>query len=113
MEDGGIGPGRRYSGVGICYHTNVDYKIENVTTISKSICALKTYIDEICVLLINVYMPCSDNRVALVEYASILREINNLGINHTTQHIIIGGDWNADPNRNDGRTKLFKEFISQ
>ena len=113
MEDGGIGPGRRYSGVGICYHTNVDYKIENVTTISKSICALKTYIDEICVLLINVYMPCSDNRVALDEYASILQEINNLCINHTTQHIIIGGDWNADPNRNDGRTKLFKEFISQ
>ena len=113
MEDGGIGPGRRYSGVGICYHTNVDYKIENVTTISKSICALKTYIDDICVLLINVYMPCSDNRVALDEYASILQEINNLCINHTTQHIIIGGDWNADPNRNDGRTKLFKEFISQ
>ena len=58
-------------------------------------------------------MPCSDNRVALDEYASILQEINNLCINHTTQHIIIGGDWNADPNRSDGRTKLFKEFISQ
>ena len=26
--------------------------------------------------------------------------------------LIIGGDWNADPSRNDGRTKLFKEFIS-
>ena len=25
--------------------------------------------------------------------------------------IIIGGDWNSDPSRNDGRTKLFKKFI--
>ena len=25
--------------------------------------------------------------------------------------IIIGGDWNADPRRNDGRTRLFKDFI--
>ena len=113
MENGGIGPGRRYSGVGICYHTNKKCKIENVNTISKSICALKTYIGDICLLLINVYMPCSDNRDALDEYASILQEINNLCINHATQHIIIGGDWNADPNRSDGRTKLFKDFISQ
>ena len=28
-------------------------------------------------------------------------------------HIIIGGDWNVDLARNDGRSKLFKEFIVQ
>ena len=38
--------------------------------------------------------------------------MKNLCMKHDTQHNILGGDWNADPTRNDGRTKLFKEFIS-
>ena len=113
MDNNGISSGRRYGGVGICYHTNVKCKIENVATISKSICAIKIYIGGLCILLINVYMPSSDNRDALDEYAGILDEMRNLCINHDTQHIILGGDWNADLTRNDGRTKLFKDFISQ
>ena len=31
----------------------------------------------------------------------------------STQHLIIAGDFNADPKRNDTRTKLFKTFIAQ
>ena len=58
-------------------------------------------------------MPCSDNRDKLEEYSDILEEISILCFNSTTQHIIIGGDWNADISRQDGRTKLFKEFTSQ
>ena len=58
-------------------------------------------------------MPCSDNRDALADYEDILQEISSLCINNDTQHIIIGGDWNADFDRNDGRTKLFKDFISR
>ena len=104
--------GRPYGGVGICYHSNIKCQIEKVTTVSKSICALKIFIGDICILLINVYMPCSDNKDALAEYEGILQEISYLCINNDTQHIIIGGDWNADLNRNDGRTKLFKDFIS-
>ena len=113
MDTDEIRAGRRYGGVGICYQTKVKCKIENVTTSSKCICAQKIIIDEMCLLLINVYMPCSDNRDALDEYASILQEISTLCIQIATPHIIIGGDWNADLSRNDGRTKLFREFISQ
>ena len=29
----------------------------------------------------------------------------------STNYLIIGGDWNADPVRKDGRTNLFKDFI--
>ena len=108
-----IGPGRRYGGVGICYHSNMNCKVENIKTNSKSICALNITISNIDLLLINVYMPCSDNRDKLDEYLDILNEVSSICLKSTTQHIILGGDWNSDPSRNDGRTKLLREFILQ
>ena len=108
-----IGPGRRYGGVGICYHSNMNCKVENLKTKSKSICAQNISISNLNILLINVYMPCSDNRDKLDEYSDILNEISSLCLESTTQYIILGGDWNADPGRKDGRTKLLREFISQ
>ena len=33
--------------------------------------------------------------------------------NVSNPYIVIGGDWNADISRNDGRTKSFRQFISQ
>ena len=113
MELGDIRVGRKYGGVGICHHSNIKCKIENLTTTSKSICAQIICIENIRILLVNVYMPSSDNREALDEYIDILQEISDLCIKTATQHIILGGDWNADLNRNDGRTKLFKDFMSQ
>ena len=108
-----IGPGRRYGGVGICYHSNMNCKVENLKTKSKSICAQNISISSLKILLINVYMPCSDNRDKLDEYSDILNEISSLCLESTTQYIILGGDFNADPIRKDGRTKLLREFISQ
>ena len=113
MDQGGIRAGRPYGGVGICYHSNINCKIENIDTRSKSICAMKITINNICIMLVNVYMPCSDNREALEEYANILLEISNICIKNLAQHIILGGDWNADLCRNDGRTRLLREFIQQ
>ena len=108
-----IGPGRRYGGVGICYHSNIRCNVEHIKTNSKSICAISIAISNINLLLINVYMPSSDNRDKLDEYSEILNEVSSICLNSTTQYIIIGGDWNANSNRNDGRSKLFKEFIAQ
>ena len=71
------------------------------------------HIENISILLMNVYMPSSDNITALEEYSNILEEISNICIKSPTQHIILGGDWNADFSRKDGRTKLFKNFIVQ
>ena len=56
-----IGPGRRYGGVGICYHSNIQCNVEHIKTNSKSICALSIAISNINLLIVNVYMPCSDN----------------------------------------------------
>ena len=113
MDTGEIRAGRPHGGVAICYHTKIKCSTENITTVSKSICALKIFVGEICILLINVYMPCTNNRDDLDEYASILQEISSICIKISTPYIVIGGDWNADISRNDGRTKLFREFILQ
>ena len=112
MEFNDIKRGRPYGGVSICYHSNIKCNVEIIPTISKSICAQKITIDNVSILLINVYMPSSDNRDSLDEYYAILQEISTICIKSETDILIIGGDWNADPKRNDGRTKLFKEFIS-
>ena len=77
----------------------------------RSIGAKIITIEDMRLLLINVYMPCDDDMDTLEEYSSILREISGICIKSLTPMIIIGGDWNADPIRNDERTKLFKEFI--
>ena len=106
-----IKPGRPYGGVSICYRSNVKCKVETIPTISRCICAQIITIEDIRLLLINVYMPCADNTDTLDEYSSILRELSSICIKSLTPMIIIGGDWNADPVRNDGRTKLFREFI--
>ena len=103
--------GRRYGGVSICYHSNIKCKVENIPTRSKCICVQKITIDDIILLLINVYMPSSDDADDLDAYSSILQEISSICVKNLTPMIIIGGDFNADPSRNDGRTRLFKDFI--
>ena len=111
MDLDGIKAGRPYGGVSICYHSNIKCSVEKVSSNSKNICAVKIKIKNINILLINVYMPCSDEQDALDEYSKILQEISSISIKSDTQYLIMGGDWNADPIRNDGRTRLFMEFI--
>ena len=112
MDLDGIKAGRPYGGVAICYHSYLKCQIEYITTNSKSICALKININDISFMLVNVYMPSSDKMEALEEYTTILQEVSSICIQSSTQHLILGGDWNADIARNDQRTKLFKDFIS-
>ena len=111
MDLDGIKPGRPYGGIAICYHTNLKCKIVPIQTISKSICAVKISIDQFSILLVNVYMPCSDDIDAIEKYRSILEEISSICFNSNTQHLILAGDWNADPNRNDVRTTVSRLCI--
>ena len=112
MDLDGIKAGRPYGGVAICYHSNLKCRIEPIHTKSKNICALKISFDQFSILLANVYMPCSDNIDAIEKYRSILEEISAICFRSSTQHLILAGDWNADPSRNDMRTTCFKDFIS-
>ena len=61
MDQGDIGSGHSYGGVGICYHSNLKCQVDNISTKSKSICGLKITINNVHILPINVYMPSSNN----------------------------------------------------
>ena len=108
-----IKPGRPYGGVAICYHTKLKCIVENIPTKLKSICAIKISIGNLSILLVNTYMPCSEKSDAIAKYSEILREIGSLCMKSSTQYLILGGDYNADPSRNDMRTQLFRNFITQ
>ena len=113
MDDIEYKRGCRYGGISICHHSNIRSKVETIATQSKCICAQKITIDDIILLHINVYMPNTDNNDDLEIYSNILHEISSICIRNIAPMIIIGGDWNADPRRNDGRTRLFNDFIRQ
>ena len=78
MDNKEIIAGRKYGGVGICYHTNIKCAAQIIPTKSKCICALKIKLGEISIILINVYMPSSDEREDLDEYSNILIEISSI-----------------------------------
>ena len=99
--------GRPHGGVGIYYHSNLKCRTEIVPTISKRINALKITIHNIIFLLTNVYMPSSDNTDDLEEYSKVLQEVSSICNNFPDHKLILGGDWNADPLRNDGKTRYF------
>ena len=111
MELDGIKAGRPYGGLAICSHSNLKCKVEYINTQSKSICAMKINVNDICILLVNVYMPSTDKKEDLEEYSSILREVSNICIKSNTQYLILGGDWNGNVEKDNSRSKLFKEFI--
>ena len=112
MDLDSIKAGRPYGGISICYHSHLKCKVEYINTQSKSICALKLYVNNICILLVNVYMPSTDKREDLDEYETILQEISSICIKSSTQYLILAGDWNANLDKNNRRSTLFKDFIS-
>ena len=67
-----INRGREHGGVSICYRSNVKCKTETIPTSSKSICAKIITIEDMRLLLINVYMPCTNNIDSLEEYLNVL-----------------------------------------
>ena len=56
-----INHGRPHGGVSICHRSNVKCKTETIPTISRCICAKIITIEDMRLLLINVYMPCDDD----------------------------------------------------
>ena len=78
-------------GTSICYHSNTNCVIETIPSKSKSFCAQKINIDQISILLINVYMPCSDDQESLEEYFNILLEIKTICFLNSSDFIIMGG----------------------
>ena len=102
--------GKASGGTSICYHSNRNCTVETIPTKSKCFCAQKIKIGQVSLLLINVYMPCSNEKEALEEYSKILLEVSSICLLSMVDHIIIGGDWNADPCRYYGKKNIFQRI---
>ena len=58
-------------------------------------------------MIVNVYLPCQNTNEIDDEYISCLASLLNEICNVSFKHIIIGGDWNIDLNKN----HPIKDFI--
>ena len=102
--------GRPYGGCAIFWRASKFACVEIVSTNSRRVCAVRICCDTWRLLLINVYMPYEDGDsntdVSAVELATIENIVNcNLDC-----HVIIGGNWNVDINRNWCHTALLESF---
>ena len=84
--------GKANGGTSICYHSNSNCTVETIPTKSKCFCAQKIKIGQVSLLLINVYMPCSNEKESLEEYSKILLEVSSICLLKMVDYIIIGGD---------------------
>ena len=107
--------GRLSGGVGIMFKNNIECNVEEVKCESKRLCALKLEIEELDIMLINVYMPCYTGIINgdLVEYNEVTNEINQLILSSRSQHAIIGGDFNTDISRNNAQTRSLISFADE
>ena len=93
--------GKPYGGCAILWNVNFYGRVEPVQFISRRVCGVIIRINDLSILLANVYMPTDteyDQQNSL-EYISILHEVNALSDNLNTQHVVIGGDYNTYPTR--------------
>ena len=106
--------GRPYGGCAILWQKDFRARITPVQFHSSRLCGVTFTINNITILLCNVYMPVDTNHSQQnsVEYCSILAEITSSATSLNVSNIIIGGDFNTDFNRRTSiHTKDLNEYI--
>ena len=91
--------GRPYGGCSIVWHKNLNCHVVPLEIFCKRCCGMIITINDIKMLLFNVYMPCdTESDIANIEeYNSILDHITGIcSINTDITKVIIGGDLNTD-----------------
>ena len=113
MDSNVIRAGRPHGGTAIIWKSNLNLKVEIVSTVSNRLSAVKIYLkDDTSVILFNVYMP-TDQRVDgvnLVTYQDVLAEISLICRTHDVNNIIICGDFNTDLGRETPQTVELRLF---
>lgn len=76
-------------------------------------CAVSVEFDRMKILIMNVYMPCDDNRPNhnIVEYNAVLNDMRTIFNSSDAQHVIVGGDFNTDLKRSNYFTRALKNFV--
>ncbi len=91
--------GRPIGGLAIYWKKDLNNHVKSVIY-SDNIMALKINMNNLCYLLVNVYMPYDDRSIdSLVQFRSICAQIEDIALSEPIQGLVLAGDFNADPNK--------------
>ena len=100
--------GRSSGGLAIFWRRIRNIKFKPIY-VSSRIMGLQLDLGNMKYLVCNVYFPCDYRDIdSLIEYKSTLSQIENLVIEAEFDELIVGGDFNCDPNKG----RFFREFQS-
>lgn len=112
IDDSSILVGRPYGGCSILWKKSMVCNATPITNISKRMCAVNFKLPSgLCILVVNVYMPCDHIVGNLPEYRGVLDEIAGMVAMDGVDYLILGGDWNTDFVRNSQNTIALNAFI--
>ena len=105
--------GRPYGGCAILWRKSINAIFKCVPCESNRFVAVSMLIDDMRLLLINVYLPCesSNDDNTLDEFISELSKFACILDNNQDAFIVIGGDFNVDFCRSTIHTQLLSDFL--
>ena len=105
--------GRPYGGCSILWKKNLVACVSPISTVSKRLCAIMIMMNNVSLLLCNVYMPTGTSASSMEEYRSVLNKIKSIILNNNCIYVIIGGDFNTDFSKTGGNVNQLKLFIEK
>ena len=101
MQNHDLLQGRPYGGCAILWKRNLDCVCVPIKFTSNRVCAVSITMNNVTLLIVNVYMPCDSLSVTEQsrEFQNILDEISGKCEETNIDNVIIGGDFNTDFSR--------------
>ena len=104
--------GRPFGGLATGFNRNYEYEVLSID--SKRIFPVILKVNGYTLLTVNVYMPydkhCTDS---LVDFCSVLSEIETLIAENPNTPVLLAGDWNCDLSGNCERARSFLNFCEE
>ena len=114
MDESIYNVGRPYGGCSILYSATIKGITPIILPDSKRICGIKYELNDLCLIIFNVYMPCDlNNDHCFYEYNNVLSEIAFYCTSNNIEYCIIGGDFNTDISRSRSRNTVSLNLFLQ
>jgi hypothetical protein len=102
--------GRPFGGCAILWRSDLTFNTQIIPTDSSRICAVRMSNDVLKLLFVNVYLPYESNDERTTDFIDQLSIIENLITANCDCHVIVGGDFNADFQRDKLHTTILNSF---
>ena len=116
MDDAAFVRGRPYGGCAIIWKNSLTCKIEPISCRNNRLCIVKVTIDDMCILICSLYMPCDTeyDQDNISIFNDVLIDLNTVAVSNDIDYIICGGDFNTDLSRiNSLHTKSLLSFVRE